>query len=106
MKGLGCLGIAIVIAGMGVLMGCMALYVVQAALAAESVRISPAPGAGIAPENIGKVFEAFFTTKSLGSGLGLNIASQIIANHKGSIYVESQLGVGSTFFINFPLISH
>ena len=48
MKGLGCLGIAIVIAGMGVLMGCMALYVVQAALAAESVRISPVIPSGMA----------------------------------------------------------
>jgi hypothetical protein len=60
-------------------------------------------GAGIPKENLGKVFDAFFTTKSLGSGLGLNIASQIVANHKGSIYVESQVGLGSTFFINFPL---
>lgn len=60
-------------------------------------------GAGISQEDLGKVFDAFFTTKSLGSGLGLNIASQIIANHKGSIYAESQVGKGSTFFINFPV---
>jgi signal transduction histidine kinase len=51
------------------------------------------------------LFEAFFTTKSTGSGLGLNIASQIVANHKGSIYVESKLGEGSTFYINLPLAS-
>lgn len=68
------------------------------------VRLSIADtGAGISQENLGKVFDAFFATKSLGSGLGLNIASQIIANHKGSIYAESQLGAGSTFFINFPV---
>jgi signal transduction histidine kinase len=60
-------------------------------------------GVGIEKEQLGKVFDAFFTTKSKGSGLGLNIASQIIANHKGSIYVESEVGLGSTFFINLPL---
>ena len=59
-------------------------------------------GRGIPEADMGKVFDAFFTTKSLGSGLGLNISSQIIANHKGSIYLESKVGVGSTFFINFP----
>ena len=68
------------------------------------VRLSIADtGAGIRKEDLQKVFDAFFTTKSLGSGLGLNIASQIIANHKGSIYAESQVGIGSTFFINFPV---
>lgn len=73
----------------------------------DFVRLSVSDtGAGIPEENLGKVFDAFFTTKSLGSGLGLNIASQIIANHKGSIYVESRVGVGSTFFINFPVASH
>jgi hypothetical protein len=60
-------------------------------------------GVGIEKDKLDKVFDAFFTTKSRGSGLGLNIASQIIANHKGSIYVESEAGVGSTFFINLPL---
>ena len=59
-------------------------------------------GWGIPEADMSKVFDAFFTTKSLGSGLGLNIASQIIANHKGSIYLESKVGVGSTFLINFP----
>jgi len=59
-------------------------------------------GCGIPEADVNKVFDAFFTTKSLGSGLGLNIASQIIANHKGSIYLESKVGAGSTFLINFP----
>jgi len=59
-------------------------------------------GIGIPADKLDKVFDAFFTTKSTGSGLGLNIASQIITNHKGSIYVESKVGVGSTFVINLP----
>lgn len=62
-------------------------------------------GSGIPHDKIDKVFDAFFTTKSTGSGLGLNIASQIITNHKGSIYVESELGVGSTFVIHLPLVT-
>jgi len=62
-------------------------------------------GTGIPEDKLDKVFEAFFTTKSTGSGLGLNIASQIITNHKGSIYVESKVGVGSTFIINLPITS-
>jgi len=60
-------------------------------------------GSGIPEDKLDKVFDAFFTTKSTGSGLGLNIASQIITNHKGSIYVESEEGVGSTFVINLPI---
>ncbi len=72
----------------------------------DFVRISIADtGTGISEDKLDKLFDAFFTTKSTGSGLGLNIASQIVANHKGSIYVESQLGVGSTFYINLPMVS-
>jgi signal transduction histidine kinase len=62
-------------------------------------------GVGIPGDKVDKVFDAFFTTKSTGSGLGLNIASQIITNHKGSIYIESKVGVGSTFVINLPITS-
>lgn len=73
----------------------------------DFVRLSVADtGAGIPENDLAKVFDAFFTTKSLGSGLGLNISSQIIANHKGSIYAESRVGEGSTFFINFPIVAH
>jgi signal transduction histidine kinase len=71
----------------------------------DFVRISISDtGIGILEDKLDKVFDAFFTTKSTGSGLGLNIASQIVANHKGSIFVESQVGVGSTFIINLPSI--
>jgi signal transduction histidine kinase len=70
----------------------------------DFVRISISDtGTGISEDKRDKVFDAFFTTKSTGSGLGLNIASQIITNHNGSIYVESQVGMGSTFIINLPV---
>jgi two-component system nitrogen regulation sensor histidine kinase GlnL len=65
------------------------------------IRISDT-GAGIAPENLTRIFEPFFTTKPRGTGLGLAITRQIIEEHRGSIHVESQVGIGSTFTIIFP----
>jgi signal transduction histidine kinase len=60
-------------------------------------------GCGIPGEYIEDIFNPFFTTKSTGSGLGLSISNQIIQDHRGYIDVESQLGNGSSFFINLPL---
>jgi len=60
-------------------------------------------GEGIPEENKDKLFTAFFTTKSTGSGLGLTVSSQLIKNHGGTIEVESQEGEGSTFIITLPL---
>lgn len=62
-------------------------------------------GEGIRAENLDKVFDAFFTTKSTGSGLGLTICMQIIRSHGGSIEVESREGEGSTFIITLPMRS-
>ena len=62
-------------------------------------------GCGIAEENLDKIFEPLFSTKSLGegSGLGLDICKNIINNHGGSISVKSKLGEGTTFFVTLPL---
>ena len=60
-------------------------------------------GKGIKPEDVSHVFDPFFTTKSTGTGLGLSVAHGIISEHHGSIDVESMVGVGTTFFIFFPL---
>jgi len=60
-------------------------------------------GCGIPKDYIEDIFNPFFTTKSTGSGLGLSISNQIVQDHKGYIDVESQLGKGSSFFINLPL---
>lgn len=65
-------------------------------------------GRGIEPENLGKIFEPFYTTKrgSGGSGLGLHIVYNIVRQRLGgSIDVKSQIGVGSTFIINVPAIA-
>jgi len=64
-------------------------------------------GPGIAKENIGKVFNPFFTTREVGegTGLGLSLSYGIIAEHKGALYVKSRLGKGATFFIELPIIA-
>jgi signal transduction histidine kinase len=62
-------------------------------------------GVGIPKENIGKIFDAFFTTKSKvsGVGLGLSVSYGIISQHRGTINVTSSAGKGSTFTISLPL---
>jgi signal transduction histidine kinase len=67
------------------------------------IRISDT-GCGIAEENINKIFDPFFTTKDVGkgTGLGMNIAYNIISKHNGDIRVESTVGEGTTFIIQLP----
>ncbi len=62
-------------------------------------------GTGIPPENIGKLFTPFFSTKAdvKGVGLGLAVAYGIIHRHKGRIEAHSKLGEGSTFTVTMPL---
>jgi len=61
-------------------------------------------GSGIAKENLTKIFDPFFTTKDVGkgTGLGMNIAYNIIQKHNGTIQVESEVGKGTTFTITLP----
>ena len=61
-------------------------------------------GCGIPEENLSIIFEPFFSTKeeSQGVGLGLSVVYGIIREHQGNIYVQSELGKGSTFTIRFP----
>ncbi len=62
-------------------------------------------GPGIPQENLPRLFEPFFTTKkkSKGVGLGLSVVYGIIEEHRGSLYVNSKEGKGSTFKITLPL---
>jgi signal transduction histidine kinase/CheY-like chemotaxis protein len=59
-------------------------------------------GIGIPREHLSKVFDPYFSTKQMGSGLGLATAYSIIKRHDGDIRVESELGVGTTFYIYLP----
>jgi two-component system, NtrC family, sensor kinase len=62
-------------------------------------------GSGIPKANLTKIFDPFFTTKEVGkgTGLGLNVAYNIIKKHKGVIDVKSEPGIGTTFFITIPI---
>lgn len=61
-------------------------------------------GCGIPQENLGKIFEPFYTTKGQkGTGLGLAVIWGIIDNHNGRITVESEVGKGTVFTIRLPI---
>jgi signal transduction histidine kinase len=62
-------------------------------------------GPGIPLENLGQIFNPFFTTKEVGQGigLGLSICHSIVTEHGGNIYVESEPGKGATFVVELPI---
>jgi signal transduction histidine kinase len=63
-------------------------------------------GSGISQDNIKKIYDPFFTTKvaGKGTGLGLSVSYGIVKEHSGTISVESKLGSGTSFKLEFPLI--
>ncbi|MFM2096575.1 MAG: Globin-coupled histidine kinase [Planctomycetota bacterium] len=61
-------------------------------------------GCGIAPEELFRVFDPFYSTKTRGIGLGLSICRSIIETHEGRIAVESQPGAGTTFTVCLPRV--
>ncbi|HUH62817.1 MAG TPA: ATP-binding protein, partial [Terracidiphilus sp.] len=68
-------------------------------------------GSGIAPEHLKRIYDPFFTTKTAprpgdkrGTGLGLSVSYGIIQEHAGKIHVESAVGAGTTFHLEFPLL--
>lgn len=62
-------------------------------------------GSGISPENLERIFEAFYTTKEAGkgTGLGLSICHDILKKHQGMISVASQVGEGTCFTVKLPI---
>jgi signal transduction histidine kinase len=67
-------------------------------------------GGGIEPEHLHRIFDPFFTTKTKprkgehkGTGLGLAVSYGIIQEHSGKMQVESEVGVGTTFRLEFPI---
>jgi PAS domain S-box-containing protein len=59
-------------------------------------------GPGIPADRLEKIFDAFFTTKPTGSGLGLSICAQIVRNHNGRLEAISVPGKGATFVMTLP----
>ena len=61
-------------------------------------------GIGIAPENVAKIYDPFYTTKGVGQGTGLGLAVSygIVQEHTGRITVDSTPGQGTTFRITLP----
>jgi signal transduction histidine kinase len=59
-------------------------------------------GAGLTPEECERLFTPYYTTKQHGTGLGLAIVQSVVADHHGSIAVESRAGGGTTFIITLP----
>jgi two-component system sensor histidine kinase HydH len=60
-------------------------------------------GPGIPPDQIDKIFLAYYSTKKGGTGLGLSISSRIVQAHSGTLTVRSEVGKGSDFCIELPL---
>jgi len=70
-------------------------------------------GNGIAPEHLNRIYDPFFTTKNAprkgqhkGTGLGLSVSYGIVQEHRGRIHVESTVGAGTTFTLEFPAESN
>ena len=61
-------------------------------------------GKGIAPEDMSRIFNAYFTTKASGNGLGLMIVERIIRQHGARLSIESVKGKGTRFTVVFPVM--
>lgn len=81
------------------------VIVVNVKLNEKTVIIAVADnGTGISHEMREKVFNPNFTTKNSGMGLGLAMSQSIIEAAKGKIWFESEVNIGTTFFVRLPLI--
>jgi two-component system sensor histidine kinase HydH len=76
---------------------------VSAKPAADSIELRVADtGEGLTPEECERLFTPYYTTKQHRTGLGLAIVQSVIADHAGTIAVESHAGSGATFIITLP----
>ena len=59
-------------------------------------------GCGVNPQDLERLFEAFYTTKSGGMGIGLSVSRSIIERHHGRLWAEPNDGPGATFSFSIP----
>ena len=81
--------------------------ILRASGSRDKIRISfNDDGPGIPPEILSRIFEPFFTTMEVGkgAGLGLSVCHGIIRQHDGEMWVESELGIGTTFHVELPVL--
>ena len=82
------------------------LLIVTSLEDANHVRLSVSDsGVGIDPKDFDKLFNAFYTTKSYGMGMGLSISRSIIENHKGRLWASANDGPGAAFSFSIPCCS-
>ncbi len=62
-------------------------------------------GPGIAPEDLPRIFDPFFTAKTKGAGLGLTTVNRIVTNHGGKVKVSSKTGAGTEVKLRVPRFS-
>jgi signal transduction histidine kinase len=62
-------------------------------------------GIGVAPEHMDKLFDAFYSTKHSGMGMGLKICRSIIESHEGQLIVQNNLTEGCTFIMRLPILN-
>ncbi|WP_377805104.1 two-component system sensor histidine kinase AtoS [Azospirillum sp. A29] len=84
--------------------GGIAIATAMAADGREAVITVSDDGEGIAPENLDKVFDPFFSTKPQGTGLGLAMAHRIVDAHHGTIAIASVPGAGTTVTLRIPIL--
>jgi signal transduction histidine kinase len=72
----------------------------------ESVRLTVQDtGVGFDPQVMGRLFDAFYTTKNGGMGIGLSVSRSIIATHNGRLWATANEGPGATFSFSIPRAS-
>jgi signal transduction histidine kinase len=78
--------------------------IISAAIAGDDAVVDVIDtGAGISADVVGKIFQAYYSTKKGGTGLGLAMAQRIVQEHGGSLSVSSEVGKGSDFRVKLPL---
>jgi signal transduction histidine kinase len=74
--------------------------------AGDGVRVTVRDtGVGVDPQNMDKLFDAFYTTKRGGMGIGLSVSRSIVERHHGRLWVEPNDGPGATFSFAIPRIA-